>query len=31
MSEVTVELGFGEKIPIIDFTGLTSSDLAARK
>jgi isopenicillin N synthase-like dioxygenase len=31
MSEVTVELGSGEKIPIIDFTGLTSSDLAARK
>jgi isopenicillin N synthase-like dioxygenase len=31
MSEVTVELGSGEKIPVVDFTGLKSGDLAVRK
>jgi len=31
MSEMAVELGSGEKIPVIDFTGLTSADLAVRK
>lgn len=31
MSEVALELGSGEKIPIIDFTGLTAGDLALRK
>jgi isopenicillin N synthase-like dioxygenase len=31
MSEVALELGSGEKIPIIDFTGLTVGDLAHRK
>ena len=31
MSEVTVELSTGEKIPAIDFTSLTTGDLALRK
>jgi isopenicillin N synthase-like dioxygenase len=31
MSEVSLELGAGEKIPVIDFTGLESGDLALRK
>jgi isopenicillin N synthase-like dioxygenase len=31
MSEVAVELGSGEKIPVIDFAGLTGGDLALRK
>ena len=31
MSDVAMELGAGEKIPVIDFTGLTSADLALRK
>jgi len=31
MSKVTVELGSGEKIPVVDFTGLKSGDLAVRK
>ena len=31
MSEVTVELGSGEKIPVIDFTGLTDGDSTLRK
>src|SRR5215472_11221189 len=31
MSEMAVELGSGEKIPVIDFTGLTSADLVVRK
>ena len=31
MSEVTVELGSGEKIPVVDFTNLKSGDLAVRK
>src|ERR1043166_5615990 len=31
MSEIAVELGSGEKIPVIDFTGLIAADLAVRK
>lgn len=31
MSEVTMELGSGEKIPVIDFTGLGAADLRIRK
>jgi isopenicillin N synthase-like dioxygenase len=31
MSEVAVELGAGERIPVVDFHGLTASDLALRK
>src|SRR5262249_18090223 len=31
MSEVIVELGSGEKIPVVDFTGLKGGDLAVRK
>src|ERR1700730_1167583 len=31
MSEVALELGSGEKIPVVDFTGLTANDLALRK
>jgi isopenicillin N synthase-like dioxygenase len=31
MSEIAVELGSGEKIPVIDFTGLTEGDLTPRK
>src|SRR5215470_14414888 len=31
MSEIDVELGSGEKIPIIDFTGLAAADVALRK
>lgn len=31
MSEIAVELGSGEKIPVIDFTGLRQGDLALRK
>ena len=31
MSEIAVELGSGEKIPVIDFTGFTGGDLALRK
>lgn len=31
MSEVALELGSGEKIPVVDFTGLTADDLALRK
>ena len=31
MSEIAVELGSGEKIPVVDFTGLTAGDLALRK
>jgi isopenicillin N synthase-like dioxygenase len=31
MSEDAVELVFGEKIPVIDFTGLKGADLALRK
>src|SRR5262249_60513543 len=31
MSEVTMELGSGEKIPVIDFTGLGTADLRIRK
>jgi len=31
MSKVHVELGSGEKIPVVDFTGLKSGDLAVRK
>ncbi len=31
MSKVGVELGSGEKIPIIDFSGFTGSDVAIRK
>ena len=31
MSEGTVELGRGEKIPVIDFTSLTAGDVALRK
>jgi isopenicillin N synthase-like dioxygenase len=31
MSEIAVELGSGEKIPVIDFSGLASADLAVRK
>jgi isopenicillin N synthase-like dioxygenase len=31
MSKVAVELGSGEKIPVIDFAGLTGGDLAKRK
>jgi isopenicillin N synthase-like dioxygenase len=31
MSEIAIELGAGERIPIVDFHGLTTSDLALRK
>jgi isopenicillin N synthase-like dioxygenase len=31
MPEIAVELGSGEKIPVIDFTGLTVGDLALRR
>jgi len=31
MAKVAVELGSGEKIPVIDFAGLTAADLALRK
>jgi isopenicillin N synthase-like dioxygenase len=31
MSDVAMELGAGEKIPFIDFTGFTSADLALRE
>jgi isopenicillin N synthase-like dioxygenase len=31
MSKVHVELGSGEKIPVIDFSGLTAADLTVRK
>ena len=31
MSEVTVELGSGERIPVVDLTGLKSGDFAVRK
>ncbi|HWX76679.1 MAG TPA: 2-oxoglutarate and iron-dependent oxygenase domain-containing protein, partial [Candidatus Acidoferrales bacterium] len=31
MSKVAVELGSGEKIPVIDFAGLTGGDLTIRK
>jgi isopenicillin N synthase-like dioxygenase len=31
MSEVTVELGSGGKIPVVDLTGLQSGDFAVRK
>jgi isopenicillin N synthase-like dioxygenase len=31
MSEIAVELGSGEKIPVIDFTGLRQDDLALRE
>ena len=31
MSEVAVELGAGERIPVVDFHGLRASDLALRK
>jgi isopenicillin N synthase-like dioxygenase len=31
MSEGAIELGSGEKIPVIDFIGLTAADLALRK
>jgi isopenicillin N synthase-like dioxygenase len=31
MSEIAVELGSVEKIPVVDFTGLTADDLALRK
>jgi isopenicillin N synthase-like dioxygenase len=31
MSEISVELGAGEKIPVIDFAGLTGRDPALRK
>ena len=31
MSQAAVELGSGEKIPVIDFTGLTAAELAVRK
>ena len=31
MSEVTVELGSGEEIPVVDLTGLQSGDFAVRK
>jgi len=30
MSEISVQLGSGEKIPVIDFTGLTAAELAVR-
>jgi isopenicillin N synthase-like dioxygenase len=31
MSEIAVELGSGEKIPVIDFTGLAAAELGVRK
>ena len=31
MSKITVELGAGERIPVVDFRGLTVGDLARRK
>jgi isopenicillin N synthase-like dioxygenase len=31
MSEIAIELGAGERIPIVDFYGLRTSDLALRK
>jgi len=31
MAKFAVELGSGEKIPVIDFAGLTAADLAVRK
>src|SRR5262249_59747915 len=31
MSKVAVELGSGEKIPVVDFTGLKAGDLAVRQ
>lgn len=31
MSKIAVELGGGETIPVIDFTGLTANNLALRK
>ena len=31
MSKITIELGAGERIPVVDFRGLTASDLAVRK
>ncbi len=31
MSQVSVELGSGDKIPVIDFSGLTAADLTVRK